>query len=120
VDAYDADISISGGEFARFELCCDTGIVIEGGHFTERLRVDSHSFGTISGGTFDATVDLGSDSYLSFGGELTLGEIVKDETEYPFVYSRQVTGTFEDGTPVDLRVRCLDMCEQVYVLSSSL
>ena len=120
VDAYDADISISGGEFGRLELCCDTGFGIEGGYFTERLLVDSHSFGTIRGGTFDSTVDLGSDSYLSFSGELTLSEAVKDETEYPFVYSRQVTGTFEDGTPVDLRVRCVDMCEQVYVDSSSL
>ena len=119
LNAYDADIGISGGEFGRFELCCDSGFGIKGGHFTERLLVDSHSFGSISGGTFASTVDLGGDSILSFSGELTLGEIVKDDAESPFVFSRQITGTFEDGTPVDLRVRCVDMCEQLFVAQTT-
>ena len=120
LSAYDADIGISGGEFGRIEVCCDTGLSISGGHFSERLLVSYHSFGSIRGGTFASTVDLdlGVDaSSFAFLGELTLGEIVQNEAEYPFVFSRQVGGTFVDGTPADLRFRCRDMytCEHVYV-----
>ncbi len=118
-DTYDADIAISGGEFGPIKLCCDTGFGIRGGHFTVSLLVDSHSFGSISGGTFASTVDVGSISYLVFHGELTLGEALRDDAEYPFNFSRQVSGTLEDGTPIDLRVRCQDMCEQVYVAQST-
>jgi hypothetical protein len=124
LNAYDADIGISGGEFGRIEVCCDTGLGISGGHFSERLLVSSHSFGNISGGTFASTVDLdlGVDAItFAFLGKLTLGEIVKNEAEYPFVFSRQVGGTFADGTPADLRFRCSDMyaCEHVYVAQTT-
>ncbi len=100
---FDGDARISGGVIGSMTLAGSTSFGITGGQF-EKLRVDDYAGGAISGGSFPSTIEVfGGDSFVSFIGDLTLGEPVAIEQ---FVYTRRVSGTLQDGNPIDADIEC--------------
>ena len=104
VHIYDGQAEISGGMIGSMTAAGSTGVSITGGRFEEKLLFEQKSFGSITGGTFISAIEVLSEAELRLYGELTLTEqTMTDQYSY---YTRRVSGTLRDGTPIDNDIKC--------------